>query len=380
MTSVVWWRRLGVMTVKELLQLSRDMALVGFFVWAFTVDVYLAASGTSMQLTHAGFAVHDGDRSIGSRELASRFHPPYFRFDGEVQSGQEGVRLLDRGRIMMVLDIPPRFQEALAAGEPTAVQLQVDATNSPQGLSAAAYSARIVAEFGQDVLRRKVGSEPDRQRLPLIQSSHRVWYNPNQDESWFMGIAEVLTLTTVFAVLLPGAAMVREKERGTVEQLLVSPLTSFQIMFPKVIAMTMVILLGTALSLFVILRPLFHVPFKGSMLLYFALTTLYVFTTAGLGLFGSTLASNQAQMGLMTILLVAPIIQLSGTWTPHESMPDWLSAIMMLSPLRYFIDVSYGILLKGAGMSTLWSPVLAMAMLGSTLFGFGMWRFRRQFA
>jgi ABC-2 type transport system permease protein len=164
-----------------------------------------------------------------------------------------------------------------------------------------------------------------------------------------------------------------------VEQLLVSPLTPFQIMFPKVMAMTLVILAGTALSLFGILHGIFDVPMKGSLLLYVVLTTLYVLTTAGLGLVAATIANNQAQVSLMTILVVAPMINLSGTWTPPEAMPEWLRYLMLLSPLHYFVEISYGIQLKGAGLAILWPSVLSMVVLGGSLFGFGMWRFRKQF-
>ena len=376
----VWWRRIGVMVMKELRQLSRDKALIGFFFWAFIMDVYLAGSGTSMQLTNAGFVVHDTDHSASSRELIDRFHPPYFRFDGEVMHPKDGLRRLDFGEDVVLLDIPPRFHETLVSGEPTAVQMQVAATHSPQGLSAASYGARIVGEFGLESSLQRMGvSMEGGAALPVVRSEHRVWYNPNQDESWFMSISEVLTITTIFSVLLPAAALVRERERGTVEQLLVSPLTPFQIMVPKVIAMTLVILAGTAMSLFGILHGIFNVPMKGSLLLYFVMTTLYVFTTAGLGLVAATIATNQAQVSLMTILVVAPMINLSGTWTPPEAMPFWLRELMQLSPLYHFVNISYGIQLKGVGLDILWPSIVSMLALGGALFGFGMWRFRRQF-
>jgi ABC-2 type transport system permease protein len=377
---MLWWRRLIVMTSKELRQLSRDMALVFFFVWAFSANIYEAGGGISLQLRNAGLVVHDLDHSVSSRELVRRFHAPFFRYEGEIGRAQEGIRLLDAGQIMLVLDIPPRFHESLITGEQTAVQLQVDTANSAQGLSAASYAARIVGEFGLEQASTRLGlSGGMGDSLPVVRSDHRVWYNPNQNDTWFQSIAELLNMITVFAILLPASAMVREKERGTIEQLLVSPLTSFQIMFPKVVSMTLAILLGTAVSLFGIVQGMFHLPVKGSVALFFALTALYVFTTAGFGLFISTFTTNQAQVGLMTILVVAPMTLLSGTWTPLEAMPDWVRYLMLLSPLHYFVDISYGILLKGVGLEILWKPVLAMAALGGSLFGFGMWRFRKQF-
>jgi len=195
----------------------------------------------------------------------------------------------------------------------------------------------------------------------------------------WMSISELLTDITLFAIFLSGAAMVREKERGTVEQLLVSPLTPFQIVFPKMLAMTAVILAGTALSLFLILKCVFQVPMHGSLLLFFAVTTLYVFTTAGLGMFIATLARNMAQVGMLTALVFLPMIFLSGAWTPPEAMTYWMRGLMYISPLHYFLDASFGILLKGAGISMLWDSVLFIALIGSINFTLGMWRFRRQF-
>jgi len=376
----VWIRRLHVMIVKELLQLSRDVVLLVFIGYAFTVDIYLAGSGVSLQLNRAAFVVQDSDHSFASRELIHRFRAPYFQLKGEVGSSRESMKMLDDGRAVMVLEPAPQFEQSLLRGEATSVQLQVDATNSVLGFLASSYAAQIVGEYGLEAgLAREGLSATDIANVPRIDSRHRVWFNPNQNDAWFMSISEVLTIITLFAILLPAAAMVREKERGTVEQLLVSPLTSFQIMFPKVVSMTAVILAGTAISLFLILKPVFHVPFKGDLLLFFSVTTLYVFTTAGLGLFAATIARNLAQAGMMTILIIAPMIFLSGAWTPPEAMPAWLRLGMKISPLHYYMDASFGILLKGAGLANIWGSILSMAGLGGIVFGFGLWRFRRQF-
>lgn len=376
----VWLQRLRVMTVKELLQLFRDVILIFFIFYAFIVDVYLAGSGVTLQLSNASMVVHDSDRSFASRELINRFHLPYFRMDGMIAHQKEGVRLLDKGKSMIVLDIPPKFEEMLLKGRQVSVQMQVDTTNSVLGFLASSYSSQIVGQFGLDAAFLRLGFPASGlETVPVIKDKHRVWFNPNQNDAWFMSISELLNIITLFAVLLPATAMVREKERGTVEQLLVSPLSSFQIMMPKVLAMTAVILVGTILSLIANLLFLFHVPIKGSLLLFFAVTTLYVFTTAGLGLFAATIARNLAQAGMMTILILAPMFFLSGAWTPPEAMPDWLRFMMLLSPLHYYIDVSFGILLKGVGFAIIWDSLLAMVLLGGLNFGFGIWRFRRQF-
>ncbi len=378
--AVIWWHRLAVMTRKEMLQLFRDVPIVAFLVYSFTLAIYITGNGIRSQLHDAGLLVHDADHSVSSRELIHRFQAPFFRLSGEVTDSREGFRFLDQGTAIALLEIPSRFHEQLLTGEPTSVQLLVDTTNSPNGLSAASYAARIVARFGQESAFERVGSVGDSPRdLPLIMSDHRVWYNQDQNEAWFECISHLLRQITIFSLLLPAAALVREKERGTVEQLLVSPLSPFQIMASKVLAMTVVILVATAVGLFGIMQPVFGVPMKGSIWLFFTLTALFVATTACMGLAGATLARNQGQVGMMTLLVAAPMLMLSGITAPMEAMPIWVRYLMALSPLRYFIDIANGILLKGAGLNILWDSVLAMAALGAALFGFGLWRFKRQF-
>lgn len=380
MPSLIWWQRLLVMTKKELLQLFRDLPLVIFFLYSFTLAVYITGTGVTAQLRNASLVVYDADHSASSRELLYRFRPPYFRFDGEIGQPDEGIRLLDEGEAMIVLDIPSRFHELLTKGEQTEVQIQVDTTNAPQGLSAASYAGQIVGKFGEELVDYRLALHSKVQHvLPQIRGEYRVWYNPEQKDSWFESTSHILRMTTLFAILLPAAAMVREKERGTIEQLLVSPLTPFQIMASKVLAMTLIIVGAVSVSIFGVLGPILDVPIQGSLSLYFSIMVLYVFTTAGIGLFAATLARNQAQVGMMTILVLVPMLLLSGITSPMEAMPEWVRYLMVFSPLRYYIEITHGIFFKGAGLASLWHLVLPMGLLGSVTFGFGMWRFRRQF-
>ncbi|MGE0643290.1 MAG: ABC transporter permease [Nitrospira sp.] len=375
----LWALRLFVMTRKELLQLGRDVPLLLFLLYSFSLSVYISGAGIAMQLSNASLVVHDGDHSESSRELIHRFREPYFRFDGEVSDPKEGMARLDQGTAMVLLDIPPRFHESILGQEAVAVQLQVDTTNAPQGLSAAAYAARIVGGFSFDLTQSRLGVVSGDDRLmPVVNSAHRVWFNQDQDETWFQSISHILRMITLFGFLLPAAALVREKEHGTVEQLLVSPVTPLQIMLSKVLAMTLVILAATTLAMVTVLKPIFGVPIKGSIFLFFLVTMLYSFTIAGLGLFAATVTKNQAQVGMLALLVISPMLLLSGITTPFEAMPPWVQSLMALSPLRYYINVTYGVLLKGVGIELLWDSVLAMALLGGVLFGLGMWRFRRQ--
>lgn len=377
---VSWWWRVHVMTQKELYQLMRDVPLVLFFLYSFTLGVYISGHGLTMQLRNADMVVLDGDHSLASRELIHRFREPYFRVKGEIADPEEGVEMLEKGRAMAVLDIPPRFGEMLKEGQQTALQLQVDTTNAPHGLSVASYATRIVGRFWQEVgVSGPAMGGDTRNPVPLVRSEYRVWFNQDQNETWYQSISHFLRMITLFGILLPAAALVREKERGTVEQLLVSPLTPFQFMFSKVLAMTVVILGATLVTVFGVLQSVFDVPIKGSAVLFVVLTALYSFTASGIGLFTATVTRNQAQVGMVCLLVVAPMVLLSGITTPYETMPGWVQDLMAISPLRYYSDITLGILLKGAGIAILWKPILALVLLGTMLFGFGMWRFRRQF-
>ena len=371
-----WARQLLAMSAKEFRHLARDTALMVFVVYAFTLDIYIQGSGLTFDLRHAPMVVHDADQSPTSRELVYRFQEPYFHLLGTIRAPAHGTELLDRGEAMVVLDIPTGFGATLYRGRPTQVQMLIDTSNSVLGLSASIFAEQIVARFGEEIAARRLAGATE---VPRLHDDRRIWYNPNMTGCWFVSITELLQMITVLSIILPAAAMVREKERGTVEQLLVSPLTPFQIMFPKVLSMALVILLGTAFAIATVLLPIFHVPIQGSLTLFFALTALYIFTTAGIGLFAATVARNLAQAGMLTMLIAAPMIFLSGAFTPPEAMPAWLRAFVAISPLHYYIDATFGVLLKGAGLDLLWDEVLAIALLGGAIFVFGVWRFRRQF-
>ena len=373
-----WLERIAAMTVKELRQLSRDRVLLLIIAYFFTADVYMSGIGIKLNLSNASVMAIDHDHSAASRELIYRFRAPYFKLLGELDSEQHARRLLDQGKLLMVLDIPEHFQRDLLRGKRVSVQLQADTSNTVLGTLASTYAAQISAGFGQDFALARLGlGQSD--ALPLIEDRHRVLYNPNQVDSWFMSISELLTVITMLSMMLPAAAAVREKERGTIEQLAVSPLTPFQILFPKVIAMGLVILAGVAACLYFILIPLFDVPVKGSSGLFFAVTALYVFATSGIGLFIATISRNLGQVSMLVILILMPILLLSGAWTPPEAMPQALRWAMYVSPLFYFIELGYDILLKGAGFDILWDSLLELALLGIVVFSFGVWRFRRQF-
>jgi ABC-2 type transport system permease protein len=369
-----------VMTLKELIQFRRDIFLLIVVVYAFSADIYVAGSGIEMELKQAALTVADYDQSPASRDLIYSFRQPQFKFQGMEMNSERAMDLLDAGKTMLYLEIPEDFNEALLSGKPTQVQLFVDTSNSVLGSLATSYAAQIVAGFGvQKAMERLSVGGAMGGGLPMVNSAHRVWFNPNGSDRWFVPINEMITMITMLSIMLPAAAMVREKERGTVEQLLVSPLTPLEIMLPKVLAMTFVILIGVTLAVFGVLGPVFEIPFRGNMLLFYVLTAIYVFSTAGFGLAISTVVNNLAQVGLMVIMLLSPMLLLSGAFVPPEAMPTALSYIIQLSPMHHYIEIVMGIFLKGIGLDVLWPSVMGLLLVGTGVFAFGTWRFRRQF-
>jgi ABC-2 type transport system permease protein len=379
---MTWARQVAALVAKELRQLLRDHALLGFVIYVFTFNIVLAAGGVSFELNRVPVIVNDADGSQAARDLTYRFQPPYFSLRGEARDPALAMQMLDNEEARVLLQIPHDFTHTLNDGyEPATVQLLIDASHANSGYLASSYAGAIASQFGTEWSHRnlaRAGVDPG--RIPHVEDRTRYWYNPDLNETWFHTVAELTTMMTVICILLPAAALVREKERGTIEQLLVSPVSPFQVMLAKVISMEIVMLAGVAVALFGIMQPIYHVPVRGSLTLFFALTSIFAFTNAGLGLAAGTFARNTGQTGLLVILIVMPIVTLSGTWTPLESMPDWLRTVMTLSPLRHFVDIIYSILLRGAGFMDLWQSVAWMIGLGALLFLLGLVRFRRQFA
>ncbi len=373
-------RRIWVLTVKEILQLLRDRTLLIATVYLFTIDIFLAASGVKLTLHHAAYVVFDQDRTQASRELRGRFRSPYFDLKGLILRPEQAFGALDKGKVLAFLDIPDGFEQDLKTKRQARVQLLVDTSNAMMGYLVAGYASQIVAEFSQEQMLTQLGlTEEMLDRFPLIKLEQRVFFNPNQEETWFTAPSELLTVITMLTMLLPAAALVREKERGTIEQLMVSPVSTMEVFLAKILAMTMVILVGTLISVGIVIEGAFHVPIRGSMAVFMLVTTFYVFTSCGYGLLIGTIARNLAQVGLLTIIAIAPIVFLSGTWTPPEAMPIWLRSLMAFSPLYYFIQSSYGIFLKGVGFDFLFPKVGAMFILGFLVLGLTGFFFRKRF-
>lgn len=368
-------KRLWSLIRKEFLQFFRDPALLFIVLWGFTGIIYLDASAFDLEMKRIALAVYDLDRSRASRELIDRLRMPYFRGIGTVEREEEIRRLLDSGKAFLVLVIPQGFSRRLAEGNEARVQVLIDGTISNGALVAMGYAIQIVGQYT-----REIKPEVQTLRIPSVEAKVRVRFNQNLQSEYFTSLTELFTVITMIAILLPAAAMVREKEHGTVEQLLVAPLRIWEIMLAKILPMGVIVLGGTFLGLILVVQGIFHVPLRGNLLLFFFVTAIYVFTTSGLGLGIAALSRTLAEAILMTLLILTPMLFLSGTWTPLEAMPSWMRVITLLSPLRYYLELGFGILLKGMGLWSLWDTLLGLALLGGLIFALGALRFRRSFA
>lgn len=378
--AAIWCEQVRVLMLKELKQLVRDRALFAYTIFIFTLDVMLAAGASSIELRRTPLAVVQAQQGEAGRDLIAHFRPPHFELKRVLADSREASALLDHGDVRAVLVLPGHFHGDLALGRPTDVQLLVDTAQANQGFLVASYAARITAGFGAEWAQRTMLREGvDPGRLPELRADIRYAYNATLNEVWFNTVSEWLTMLTIAAIVLPAAALVRERERGTIEQLLVAPLAPLQVVLSKVLAMVLVMLAGTAVAVFGVMHLGYAVPVRGSLVLFVAMVALFTMACAGVGIVASGFARNSGQMSLIVILVVVPMVMLSGTWNMVESMPLWLQWLTELSPLRHFIVLAYGILIRGAGLEVLWPALLKMLVLGAALFAIGVLRFRRQF-
>jgi ABC-2 type transport system permease protein len=357
--------------VKELWSLARDPIMLVLIAFAFTLDIYSAATGVPDTLHKAPIAIVDEDQSPLSSRIVPAFQPPWF-LPARMVTREEMDARMDAGLDTFALDIPPRFQEDVLAGRAPVVQLNVDATRMSQAFNGSGYVQMIVNGEVQTFLQR-YRSDP----RPPVDLAWRVRFNPNLSRFWFMSVVKLIDNVTMLAMILTGAALLRERERGTIEHLLVMPVTPFEIMTSKIWSMGLVVLVACTCSLLLVVRGLLSVPIQGSIPLFLCGAALHLFAAASLGIFLATFARTMPQFALLLILVLLPLQALSGGLTPRESMPEGIQRVMLGAPTTHFVILAQQILYRGAGLDIVWRSYLALAAIGTTLFGIALARFRR---
>lgn len=360
--------RLG---VKELWSLARDPMMLILILVSFTLMIYTAATAVPETLHNAPIAVVDEDASPLSSRIASAFYPPHFTQPRMVTSAEADAGM-DAGRYTFSVGIPPNFQRDVLAGKPAEIQLNVDATRMSQAFTGSSYIQQIIADEVNEFVRRyRAPAE-----LP-VELAVRMRFNPNLTQAWFGALMEIINNVTMLSIILTGAALIREREHGTIEHLLVMPVTPTEIMVAKVWSMGLVVLASAGLSLTFVVRGLLHVPIEGSVALFLTGVALHLFATTSMGIFMATLARSMPQFGMLLVLVLLPLQMLSGGTTPRESMPEFVQNIMLAAPTTHFVELGQAILYRGAGISVVWQPFLALALIGTALFALSLARFRK---
>lgn len=368
MRSLLNIYRLG---VKELWSLARDPAMLALIVYIFTAAIYIAATAMPESINMAGIAIVDEDSSPVSQRISAAFYPPKFVRPRLVDL-REVDRGMDKDRFTFALNIPPDFQRDLLARRDPQIQLNVDATRMSQAFVGAGYIQQMVMGEVDLFLRRHSGSPP-----PPAELATRMRFNPNLTRSWFGSVVELINNITMLSIILTGAALIREREHGTIEHLLVMPVTPFEIMVSKIWSMGVVVLTGAACSLYFIVEGILEVPIGGSVALFLAGTALHLFAVTSMGIFLATLARNMPQFGMLLILILLPMQMLSGGSTPRESMPQAVQDMMLAAPTTHFIELGQGILFRGAGFDMVWPSFFFLSVIGGVFFVASLARFRK---
>ena len=360
--------------LKEIRSLLSDKTMVLFVVYAFTLAIYSQATGTSNEVNNASIAFADEDESALSNELFNAFYPPRFQFPERIATSQV-EESMDRGRFMFVVTIPPRFERDLRAGRRPEIQLNIDATAMQQAGIGSTYIKSIINDRVKNFMTRT-----DVKATPLVNLVVRKMFNPNGVSAWFTGVVAIINYLTLLTVVLTGAAVIREREHGTLEHLLVMPLTAFEIAMAKIWANGLVILIATAMSLFLVIRMALKVPFAGSIPLWFFGVTLYLFFATALGVFLGTISRSMAQFALLIILVIVVLQLLSGGQTPVESQPEWLQRLTYFLPSRHFVSFSQVIIYRGGGIGAVWRQFAMVTAIGLAFFVYSVSLFRKSIA
>lgn len=353
------------MLVKEFIHILRDPKMKGVIFLMPIIQAMVFGYAVTTDVRHVATAVFDLDNSAASRELIARFvKSGYFDVVAHVQNEAQVRELLDGGKVRAVLRLNQGFDQELRAGRTAQLQVLLDGTDSNTAGIVLEYSARIAAELSQTILVMRISRLKGVFRPPGgVDIQTRAWFNENLESRNFYVPGVIAILVMLITLMLTSMAVVREKEIGTMEQILVTPITPAEFILGKTVPFALIgfvdVIVITVIAVF-----WFEVPIRGNLLLLFLATGLYLMTTLGIGLFISTISQTQQQAMMSTFFFYLPAVLLSGFMFPIANMPELIQWLTYLNPLRYFLIVVRGIFLKGVGLSVLWPQLLALAIMG----------------
>lgn len=358
------------LSLKELKTLFYDKVMVLLVIYSFSFAIYIGGTQTSTELHNASIAFVDNDKSELSSRIIDSFYKPRFNIPAVI-SYDEVDKKMDSGYYTFIIIIPTNFEKDVIAGNIPDILVNLDATRMTQAGIGSGYIQNIITQEVKTFLNVSYESIVN----PKIVSRYK--YNPNLISMWFGSISEIINNIVMISILLSGSALVREREHGTIEHLLVMPLRAFEIMLSKILSACLVILICVTFSLTIVLELILQIPISGSIPLFLLCTFLVLFATTSMGVFMGTIVKNMPQLGMIFILTILPLMLLSGSITPYESMPLILQDLMKLMPTSHFVDLSQAILFKGAGFSIIWEKMLIIFIIGTVFFTLTLVFFKR---
>jgi len=375
-------RRLVAMMRKEFIQFFRDNALVILVLYTF-LEIALCGWALTLEVHDMPTAVYDGDKTAESRAVIETFGAlDSFKLVEQVDQPATIDNQMDQGDIRFGLIIPAGFGEALATDTPAELQLVFDGSNSSLAGQAAAEATNLLRDYNEQIILARVerdGLSRYADLLPQVRNQFQVLYMPDLKYVHFVMLTMLTISVLLLGVLLPAAGIVREKEAGTFEQIMVTPVSSSELIISKIVPMMALKLVGLTVGV-VMSMWLFDVPLRGNLLLFYGISALMFFSSSGIGVLMGAIARNMQQTLLLAFLLLFPLAFLSGTMVPIGNMPVFLQWLTYLSPLRYYVNATLGIFLKGVGLNILWPQALALTVFGLVLLSISTMRLRRNLA
>lgn len=372
------FNRIWQLIVKEFLQVLRDPRARFSLIAPPIVQMLIFGYAASFEVRHVTTAILDLDHSQESRDLVSRFSASgYFDITRNLNDINEITDLIDRRKIALVVHIMPGFAESLRKGQTAGVQVILDGTDSNTALVALGYIGTITQRFSQQYLQDHVMRiTPEVTRIPSVELVQRPWFNPDLNSGWFFVPGTIGALTLTLVMIMTAFAIVREREIGTLEQIMVTPVSPVELIAGKTIPYLLIAVVQlTIVALLAVFW--FRVPFQGNIFVLMLGSLLFIFSVLAIGLLISTVSSTQQQAMVTAFFFIMPAITLSGFSFPISSMPKFLQYLTYIDPLRYYEVVLRDSFLKGNGLDVLWPQMLAMAILGGVLITFASIRFHK---
>jgi ABC-2 type transport system permease protein len=361
--------------IKELISLYRDPVLLFLMLYTFTFSVYTPAKSAVMDVVNASIAIVDEDNSEAARSVQDAMLPPLFLTPSVIPFAEINPAM-DRGKYTFVVDLPPKMQSDLEENNHPDIQVVTDATAMAQAGRGPSYISSIVNQAITPYWAGRDNPAND----PLVSLDTRARFNPNMLQSWFVAVNQVINNISLLAVFLCGAAVLREREHGNIEHLLVMPLRPFELMFAKIWANGIVVIIAALLSLFIVVRGAVGVPIAGSMVLFASGLAIYLFSVTALGIMLATIVRSMPQFGLLALPVYIIMSLLSGGQTPLESMPVFLQKVMQFVPSTHFVSFSQAVLFRNATLGMVWPAMLKMFLIGCAYTVYTLMRFKKMLA